>query len=683
MATRAATFGRQGKGGDTSPSLGSFVAPWLTPIPVLSLGWILNVAVATTPRDSALMGVALSLITVAVSLMAWLYGRPRGDIIQRHATATAATHLTLLTTVAIFGPNKATCWLTVAVSLAFALSWNIRRFGAIRGDGDTAGDKSDTFGLSLKRVKVIESSPDRAKAKWSLGDGQTLETVQSALPQIGSQLGTVRKGMRVSAGEREGQVTVTAVYRDVLKQTIPWSGPTHPGGSIADGFRLGMYEDVEDMWIRPAGDYERGVAPGHIGIGGMSRSGKGACAHCLLAEMATRRDIARVLLADTRKGQQFTAPIEPMIGYYADTDGKVKALARAIEVCMTERNKALGRSGFSSWSPKAFDELGIPALVVMFQEAAAYMGVVAPIVVGLAEATLSAGIWLITEAQLWKHDRMPTSLRSSVANVVCFGCAESADANYLLSATTIANGGDPGEWGTKYPGRFLFEGNGIDEERFPLNVKGLFVPAKVLAPHVEEWAPRMAPYHAIDLAAFDGLMEPYVPEPVTGGLQRMRGSMTRLTSAEAPPWPDDDETDDDDEDEFDDPELEKEVHVTPKMDDPELDAAAARIDPREELPGVTPDVDLSTPNTSGRTWTKEEKEIEFGRMLAALADAGPLELDSSKLSDEWAARVGDAEALKSWQFHDLINAWIEAGQVERLKQGRYRLSNIVTVGATS
>lgn len=667
--------------GVTDNSVRPYVLPWLSAPVVLSVGQLAHLSlVQGEPSWTAGVSAAvLVLLFVVLSAIVWGYARPRGHVVLVHSLGTVSVHGVLLLVLVLFGVHWGLFWLTLSVLSMSALSWNVRRYGAIRGEGkDTDNVTDNTFGLSVKKVKVIEATPERAKAKWTLGKGQTLEDVRPKLGNIGSELKTVRNGMRVSAGEREGEVTVTAIFKDVLKGTHPWTGPTHPGGSVAAGFRIGMYEDVEFFTIYPVGDYSKNIAPGHIGVQGMSRSGKGACAHCLLAELVTRRDAARILLADTRKAQQFTGPIEPMIGYYADTDAKVKALVRAVETSMTERNRALGAAGFSSWEPKAYDTLGIPALFVLFQEAAAYMDVVSTLVVELAEATLSAGIFLVMESQLWKHDRMPTSLRSSVANVLCFGCMEAADANYLLSDSTIANGGNPGEWKTKHPGRFLAEVNGVEEERFPINIKGLFVPRDVLTAHVSQWASQMAPYHAIDLKAFAGKLEPHVPAVQDPALTKMHAALERVQTLPAVPVAADEE------DEYDDPELEKEVHDVPKLDDPELAAIADTLDPRDGLPeGSTPDVDLSFPSEPGKPeLTKAQKETLFGQMLARLADARPdcPEYTNTELTDAWVELVGEAEAAKAWQFYQLIGAWEQHGQVERVKQGLYRLSNIVTVG---
>ncbi len=661
---------RQSRGQSRDRTGPSFLVPWTMPFAVLGIGGLLHRQLGMTTPAAPLTTTGLTALTVALTVLTWLYARPRGPVIRWHASTTTATAFFLLIVVTIFGLSVSTFWLCVLTLGGFALSWNIRRFAAVFGEGDEESSQkgtADQLGLSVKKVRVLEATPERAKAKWRLGDGQTLESVQSKLPALGSMLGTVRKGVRVSAGAREGDVEVTAIYQDVITGTLAWPGPTHPGGSIADGVKLGMYEDLEPCWIYPAGNYTKGIAPGHTGQSGMPRSGKGACAHIMCAELSTRRDVAKLILADTRKGRQFTDPIEHMIGWYWPTENHIRAGLNAMERAVVARNQALGDAGHSSWTPAAYDDPGLrmPALVLWLEEAAAYVDDFARLLVELAEACLSAGVFIVVSSQLWKHDRVPTSLRSNVANALVFGAAESADAGYLLSESTIAGGGDPGEWKTRYPGRFLMEGNGVDPGRFALNAKGFFDAGEGLREVTDEYGPKMARYDAVTLEAWGEAYVPYVPNegakktpPASGGV----GDET-----EDRPFP----------------EEEAGMYGMPEIDDEDMAAQLATINPREAVP-VSADVlavDMMPETPAGaRVWTREEKAEEFGRMLAAFADEGTWELKTSRLYDAWVERVGEHNALKPWQMHELIGARIDAGQLERSQQGRYRITTLVTHG---
>ncbi len=638
-------------------------ALFLLPVAVLSVGHVIHTYVATSPFSAAWTAAFLCLGGVALTVLTWQYARPRSPLVQWHASVTSGLVAVQLFGLLVVGVSWPSTWTVLGLSGLLAVTWTVRRMPAIRGEGDESGQGGDVaskLGLSVKRTKIIESTPQRAVSKWNLGDGQTAETVQSVLPAIGSHLGTVRKGVRVAPGEREGQVTVTAIYEDVLKGTLVWPGPRLAGASIADGFCLGMYEDWQPVMLYPAGNYAKGIAPGHTGQQGMPRSGKGVQAHVFLAELSTRRDVARVILADTRKGRQFTGPIEDAIGWYWDTDHQIKAGLKAVERAVSARNKALGDAGHNSWTPAAYDELGMPALVLWLEEAAAYVLDFQRLLVGLAEACLSAGVFIVVSSQLWKHDRVPTSLRSNVSNVLVFGCAESADASYLLSDSTIANGGDPGEWKARFPGRFLCEANGVDPGRFPLNAKQFFATNDELSAVTSEYGPRMAAYDQVTLDAFGEAFVPYV------GTQ---GDESK-----------DDESFFEDDDEF----PEDEEMVVPKMDDEEMDAAMANIDPRmpvPDVPGVA-GVDLTPlPVRGAQAWTKTQKEQAFGLLLLRLAQANRWEVTTAELYDEWADAVGERETLAPWLMHELVNVWIEHGQMERTKQGTYRLTTLVTQGS--
>lgn len=655
------------KAAEENRGMGQFLLPWFLIAALLGVGHLLHKQLGTELPAAPLTVLFVTVGGAVLGVLTWRYALPRGVVIQWHAAVSVAVADLLLIMLIIFGVSRLTFWLFTGVGTLFALSWNIRRLEVIRGEGNDAHNKDvlTELGLTVKSKKVITDTPDRKEVKLKLGDGQTVETVQKQLGAIGSHAGALRGGTRVVAGEREGEATLSMAFRDVLKETIPWPGPSHPGGSIGDGINPGLYEDALHVWIFLAGNYKRNIAPGHMAISGMPRSGKGAFAHVVIADLCTRCDVF-ICLADTRKGKQFTGPIEKAIGWYVDTENGVRAQLRAFERAMTARTKTLGDNGYSSWTPKAYADpkLRMPAIICWLEEAAAVLDDNARLIVELGEAMLSAGMFLVPSAQRWTNDRVPTSLRSSIGNVAVFGAQAREDAGYLLSEGTLESGANPGEWKTRFPGKFLVEANGVEVERFPVPAKGYFGENAQLKAITDEWGPRMAKLDPVTLAAFGNTYAPYQPTATTAVRQRTEA----------------DELDDDRP--YQPTEEEEAEFMVPEMDDPELAAMARDVDPRSAMPEWTgADVDLMPADTGGREWTKEEKRAEFGRMLDDLLSDGRAELSTGELSEEWASRIGDRETFKPWFMHELIGEWIDNGQMERMGRGRYRIATLATVGA--
>jgi hypothetical protein len=119
----------------------------------------------------------------------------------------------------------------------------------------------------------------------------------------------------------------------------------------------------------------------------------------------------------------------------------------------------------------------------------------------------------------------------------------------------------------------------------------------------------------------------------------------------------------------------------PTMDDPELDEQMKRVDPRAPLPQFTgPDVDLN-PEPDGRPQlSPEERRTAFASMLAELMIAGQVELSTAEILQAWYQRVGEVQGNQRAFLHELLNDWIEQGQIERVGHGRYRLVTLAEVG---
>lgn len=650
---------------DEAPRRSMYLGPWLLIPALLGLGNMLNGQIgpgSPNPRWVPIVVVLfLYTATAVLSAVTWRYAEPRGRIIQGHSVTTVAVSGLILIGLFTFGLSAPTFWVTALIGGVFAVSWNIRRMEAIKGEGSDANNKEvlAELGLSVKSKRTVIDTPDRKEVKLKLGDGQTVEDVQKVLPQLGSFAGTIRKGTRAVAGEREGEVTLSFALKDVLKETIPWPGPTHPGGSIADGLMPGLYEDGLPVAWYPSGNYRKNIAGGHLAIAGLSGTGKGIFARVTIADLATRTDVW-ISLSDTRKGKQFVGPLQHAIGWYVDTEPGVKQQLKAIERAMDARNRALGEAGYENWTPEAFTDprLRMPAVVHWMEEAAAVLDDNPRVIVELGEACRSAGIFLVFSAQRWSNDRMPTSLRYNIANAVCYGVGDDVSATMVLSDSTLKAGPDPYEWRARFPGRGLIEGNGIDVDRFPVPWKTFMCERQQAQDVIEEWAPRMAQLDSVTRAAFGDVYE-----------QR-----TKPTAAVAQASVDDEDLGDYGE--------EEEKYMIPEQPDPEM---AATVNPRDELPAWDgPENDLSPePQPGERKLTPDQRRVAFAEMIGQLMEDKRTDVTMSELVDEWDSKVGPSQANQRPFLHEQLNVWIDLGQIERVAEGRgrYRLLAAATVGA--
>lgn len=648
-----------------------YVWPWLLAPALVALGALLHWQLAGDQPGASLTSAGLVVGAGYVSAMTWRYALPRGPVITAHAVGTAATAGAVLDAMFIFGVTKPLFWLVILAGSANAISWNVRRLEVIRGEGDKSTGTSaikDAFGLSLRGKKVVDATAERATVELRMGDGQTVEDVRGQAAAIGSQVRTIRQGVTVTPGTYEGDVRVDFVFKDVLTETLPWPGPYAPGRSIAAGYELGMYQTRDRVKLYLSGNYEDNIAPGHIAIGGAPRTGKGVTAKILVAETGTRID-AWVALADTRKADQFLAPIRDAVGWYKDTPNGVRAMLRGFDRATKTRNWALGAAGFESWTPKAalpVDQggIGMPAIVGFFEEFANYAGENISLLVDIAEACLSAGIFLVPSAQRWSADRIPTSFRSSVSQTLCFGMNDDVSAGMILSDTTLAAGVDPYEWKARYPGRFLAEGNGVDPRLYSTQAKGYLADNNQIASVIERYG--IMP--ELDEWTLQGFGNAYKGGPVKATLLVPSTIRPPAVAADAPP----DALTDAEDDES----SEEDEYVIPKHADPEDQALSESVEPRVPL-DVVEGLDLSPePEPGERTIPPAERDATFAKILNGFAVRpidNPKVFSMGELVNAWCDTLGDFQANQRPALTRRLNLLIDDDIVRRLRHGHYEI----------
>lgn len=641
-----------------------FVPPWIGALVLPPLGALAHNVWGTELPAAALapLGIAAATVCVGVAtLLSALQARQRSDksrvILASHSVGTVALIGVALIITEIFGWKHPWISIYIGSAVTLSLTWNVRRLDIFRTD-ELAQEHKDgvlgELGLTVKSKKVITATPERSEVALKLGDGQTVEDVQKLAKQIGSHAGALRNGVTAIPGRHEGEVTLSLEFKDVLDENLPWPGPVHAGGSIADGLHPGLYRDRRPVMWYPAGNYAKNIAPGHLAIGGQPRVGKGEFARVSIAELATRSDVW-IMGSDTRKGDQFLGPLRQAVGWWVTSENAVRAQLKAFERAMVARAAKLGECGYSSWTPEAFtdERLRMPAIVCWIEEAAAVLDDNSRLITELGEASLSAGMFLVLSAQRWSADRVPTSLRTSVSNSACFGQGDDVSASMILRDSTLKAGPDPYEWGANYPGRFLLEANGVDQARFPVPAKGYLPSDQQLREVIAEWAPQRARLDSVTIAAFGAAYPGDAPAP--------RADLVAPRDY------------DEEEDGF----------VIPPQPEPEM---ANEVNPRSEIPPYEgPEIDMTPePQPGERKLTPDQRREAFADMLAEFMRADPpaYEVAMSDLVDAWDAKVGPSQASQRPFLHEQINARIELGQMERVEggRGRYRLLALADVG---
>lgn len=422
---------------------------------------------ATDPASAPWASAGLSLLGVGLTAVTWQCARARAALTRRFATATSGITAAWVTAGTIAGPTESPLLEVWAVGGAgVALAWSIHK--ALKRGGDSESGEGLFEQVQLAGVKPAgtEVEPNRVTTRLQLPRGEMeVSDVQKATGRIAGWLGLGKGAVRVNENpDNSSQATMTIVPKDVLKHPTTWPGPSAPGGSIMEPIRVGVYEDTEPQLLYLPGDKQTGRNATHYGVQGMNGSGKSHGAKECWTELLTRRDVGLVVL-DPSKGEQ-------SVGFLGDAPYAVvtgdKACKKAIKRLpglITDRASQLGQWGYDQWVPEAYEQHGLPYLVIWIEESPRVLED-AKTMVRLAQEARSAGISLVLSLQKATYRNMPTDVRSQLGGVWCFGVSDIEDAAFLLSEDTIEAGARPDRWKNRRPGCNYLEGPGIDEDRY-------------------------------------------------------------------------------------------------------------------------------------------------------------------------------------------------------------------------
>lgn len=665
-----------------------YAAPWAVGVLVAAAGAAIHYALGRRLPDAAWGTAGVLACTTVLTGLAWGYSAAREQLLRWHTAAvTAAAGLTVMISL-IVGPARPWLWAQGFGVVLVAASWNIRRLDVIRGEGrdDHPPAKSgldELVGLPGAKAKLKSADGPRREIDIRTAGGQDYTDVQKAASAINALSHLPPGSTRVVAHpDDSARATVVQVTEDVLRNPLNWPGPSAPGGSIAEPLIHGLYEDAlpAQVWLPGnwSPDRPRDVAPRnacHFLIMGMSGAGKTICGLILAVEILTRRD-AVLIWVDVVKGEQSAGPIRGGVACFVTDRAAVKQLFVGVRAAVTWRAQWLGERGFREWWPGC----GLPYLVIWVEEASQAIPD-GDVLTRLTEVCRSVGISLMVSMQRASGDNIPTSARSNLGGSLCFGVNEKtgglSDAQFALSEETIAAGARPETWGTSKPGYHYVEAPGVPNERWSVRARSYYEDDGPLADAVAQWAHVRQPLDEGTAAAIGPVFE--AGRPTTGSVApaaarpaatpSAAGTVTQPPTsgghAQMNPYDEDDDGADDDGD-----------WTIPAHPEPDI---AAAIDPRAELPPPAVDVDLNPPADGSPPLTPDERMDAFRGLLVGFMERGQDEVQMADLVDEWDRTVGPFRANQRPHLHNMINALIELGQVERCEsgRGRYRLCLLV------
>ncbi|MYR36344.1 hypothetical protein GTX14_04650 [Streptomyces sp. SID4944] len=196
----------------------------------------------------------------------------------------------------------------------------------------------------------------------------------------------------------------------------------------------------------------------------MNGSGKSAGQSVAITEALTRRD-AIVWAVDPSKGMQTFAPFLPHLDWVEMTEAGGNEMIDALSQVITARANRLGQHGYKNWTPDAFDQLGMPYLIVWIEEAAKFFRNGTEME-GLVMEARSAGISVIISLQRPSATSMPTDVREQLGGVLCFGVKGSTTADMALPDDVRDAGARPEAWENRKPGYAYLVAPGVDEDRY-------------------------------------------------------------------------------------------------------------------------------------------------------------------------------------------------------------------------
>ncbi|MFJ2191124.1 plasmid transfer protein TraB [Kitasatospora sp. NPDC087861] len=473
--------------------------PYLPPWIVAAGTGILSLPANYMWNESAAAAVGLTLASLGLTAATWWAGKPTSHQRRLHSAITVAASTSWFTAAALAGPAAGPLpSLYLIGAPALAATWNIRQLLRVNPEG--AGESADKgllekVGLAKTLVTSAKVQPNKAEFELQLPGGElTPDDVSKALPKLAGALRVAKNALRTTPDpDDSSRTTLTVVPNDLLKAGVPYPGPSHPGGSIADPIHVGIYEDGADMAMFFPGDPDAHRNAMHLLVMGMTGSGKSELGITTLDEVITRRDVI-IWASDPAKAEQTLGPLLPALDWAALTVDDTKAMITALRAAIPARTSWLAKYGYKQWVPECAEiqadgSPGMPYLIGWFEEAAKTVRETDDdVFTGIGQEARSAGISLVVSMQRASHTQMSTDTRASLGSSAVCGVRDERDAQFALPDEALDAGAAPHVWKDKKPGYLYLVANGIPETFWATPGRAYLTPVEAITWAVVEFA---------------------------------------------------------------------------------------------------------------------------------------------------------------------------------------------------
>jgi hypothetical protein len=316
---------------------------------------------------------------------------------------------------------------------------------------------------------------------------------------------------------------------EVLAQSLPWPGPSFPGGTLADPFRLGMRQDAAFFWMYLLSLF-------HLRISGSTGTAKtmGGMWN-FAAEGITRQGFA-LFGMDPVKREQFFGPLKPALHGLDIEDEQILSRMLAFRRARKARIDYLTSRGFTEWTL----DCGLSLPVGWMEEAPSTLNRVAemsrsrsgdqkftvPDWAEGAKTDRSAGMMWVFSNQLGVTTEIPAVARGQFTGTLCFGTADRKESKIGLSEQQYAMGAAPEKWRSRWPGKFYADVPTMNEADITLPVRAWRWPdTHALRAYAEQWEASQRPLDEVTAAAMadePALPDSYYP-PASSAVKRGPG----------------------------------------------------------------------------------------------------------------------------------------------------------------
>ncbi|GLY81809.1 DNA translocase FtsK [Actinoallomurus iriomotensis] len=481
----------------------------------------------------AVLGMWVS--TIVLTGVTWLASHQRRGIFRIHSPVTVflACLYVMIATIAGVG-QPVVVFFELVFGSTVALTWNLRFVIRSGVDGESgirdplthlwerAREVSGFDGTTAKVIKVEEHNID-SQIKIDGGD-KTVEDLQKKTLNMETAMGLPPGSLTISADQNRADLAAMSISDPrILQRTLPYPGPLHAGGSAADAYRLGLYQDMSPVDLV--------FLNFHLMINGMSGSGKSfGGGWNLLASIMSRPD-ATIIAADLTKADQSLGDAAEAIDWLVFTKAQANALMDGLQRAVPARTAWLSAHGYKKWERGC----GLQAVYVLLEECPDVLRVVdEDDFVQLAKAARSAGVYLILSLQRSDYTQVPTIVRGQFGAMMCFGVASSDDAAFGLPDKVREAGASPEDWGVDYPGMCYLAAPGIPMAKRIMPIRTYFIEPKQMSDLAARFPASARPLDEVTARAFGDAYAKRAPSQQAVQLIRQQAGAVVPGSADEP-----------------------------------------------------------------------------------------------------------------------------------------------------